>query len=238
MLVRHKQLLESYERVRDFLAANVPPNPAPTFARWRDELAQAIARLNALLGDQVGGTKDRRDDVRRQRAARRALRERHLAPIARIAKAQLADDPMAVESLSMPDGQQSAMKLVAEAIAFRAKAAQHEDVFVQAGRPADFLAQLDAAIEALRGSVLGKARSVGKHVGARAGIGQALRRARQVLGTLDAMVLDAFAGNAELLARWRVAKRVQSPPGARSGPRATGGTADENTPEGPQPEAA
>src|SRR5687767_5788092 len=175
MLARHKQLLERYERVQDFLAANVPPNPAPTYATWREELTRAVARLNALLGDAVSGRKDSRDDTKRQYVMRRVLREKHLAPIARIAKAQLASDPVVVKALSMPDSQQPTMKLVAEAIAFRGKAAEHEQVFVQAGRPQDFLARLDAAIENLRATVIGRARSVGKHVGAREGLKQTIK---------------------------------------------------------------
>lgn len=105
----------------------------------------------------------------------------------------------------------------------------YAQLFVENGRPAGFLAQLDAAIEALRQAVLNRGRSVGKQVGARAGLGQELTRGRRCVRMLDAMVLDAFAGQADVIAKWKLAKRVQDLPGSSA--RATGGTADENLPQ-------
>ena len=233
MLAKYKQLQERYERVLDFLAANAPPDAPPAFARWRDELVQAVARLNALLSVQVTGRKDSRDDVKRQKAMRRVLREKHLAPISRRAKSLLAEDPMIVKALAMPHNQLPTTRLLTEAKAFRDKAAEHEQKLIDAGRPADFLAQLDGAIEALRQTLIGRARNVGKHVGAREGVKQAMQRARQILLTVDAIVLDIFSSNAEILGRWQIAKRVQGLPGS-SGPRATGDTSDENVAETPE----
>jgi len=226
MLARHKQLVESYQRVQDFLTANPPTNPAPKYGEVRQELDDAIARLSSLLGDQSAGRRESLDDTRRQDILRRLLREKHLAPISRIAKAALGDDPVIRKALGMPNPKLPSMKLVTVAVGMRTSAAKYEPLFVESGRPANFLAQLDAAIETLRQSVLGRARSVGRHVGARAGLGQQLARARNVVRMLDAMVLDAFAGNAEVIARWNISKRVQDLPGAAV--RATGGTADEN----------
>ena len=234
MQATHKQLLERYERVLDFLAAYAPPEPPAAFTRWRDELVRAVERLNDLLGDQVTGRKDSRDDSRRQKVLRRALLQRHIAPVAQLAKAHLADDPVVVRALEMPDPAVATMKLVTEATAFRNKAAEYEQKLVDAGRPADFLTQLDAAIEALRQTVLDRARNVGKHVGARVGVQDAVRDARKVLLTIDAIVRDLFATNADTLARWKNAKRVKAVMGA--GPRATGGTSDENL--ATEPEAA
>jgi thioester reductase-like protein len=229
MLARHKHLMDSYERVQDFLSANPPPTAAPNYGAQRQELDETIARLNALLGDQSAGQKESRDDTRRQKAVRKTLREMHLAPISRIAKTFLPNTPTIQKALSMPSGQLSTRKLIAEAVGMRTSAARYADEFIANGRPADFLAQLDATIEALRQTQLGKARSVGRHVGAKAGLAQELARGRRAVQMLDAMVLDAFSGNQELLAKWKIAKRVQDLPGTSF--RATGGTADENTPE-------
>src|SRR5687767_133224 len=173
MKAKHKQLLEAYLRVQDFLVANPPPVVPPKYAERRAELDAAVARLSELLGDQSAGVKESRDDTRRQATLRRALREKHLASVSRIAKALLTQ-PEIRKALAMPPGTLSTTKLVTEAIAFRGSAARHEQLFVENGRPADFLAQMDAAIATLRASLIGRARSVGKHVGAREGLTQQL----------------------------------------------------------------
>jgi hypothetical protein len=61
---------------------------------------------------------------------------------------------------------------------------------------------------------------VGRHVGGSAGLEIEIRRGRRVVDILDTIVRDAFRGNDEVLAKWRVAKRVQGVPGGvRAGGR-------------------
>ena len=222
---RHKQLLESFERVKDFLQANTPAGASASFVAKVEELVAFVARLNALLSDQVTGRKESRDDTQRTKLAAKTLRTRHLRPISLIARGLLNLDPAARKSFAMPNGQLAPMKLVGEAQAFRLAAEKHAQLMIENGRPADFLARLDAAIEALRDSVMNRASNVGLHVGAKAGLAQELRRGRGLMQVLDALVGDTFANDAEVLARWRVAKRVKALPPV---PKGTGGTADEN----------
>lgn len=225
MLARHRQLLERYERVKEFLRAHVPAGAPPAYVAKMNLLTAFLARLTALLSDQVTGVNESRDDLKRTARARRTLRERHLRPIALIAKGELSSDPDALESLAIPTARLTNTDLLTAAGSVRKAAQKYEQLFVDAGRPADFLAQLDAAMGALNASLLNRASNVGLHVGARAGLAQALRDGRRQLHVLDALVTDAYAGNAEVLARWQLAKRVKGLPNA---PRATGGTADEN----------
>jgi len=226
MLSRHKQLLGSFERVQDFLKLFPLPTPPAKYAARKAELDATVTRLHALLGDQSQGQRDSRDDTKRQRAIRKLLRENHLAPISRMAKAVLPNDKTIQKGFAMPDVQLPTQKLIAMTEGIRTKAAEYEQVFVENGRPADFLARMDAVVESLRETLLGRARNVGRHVGAKAGLGQALAEGRRNVQLLDAMVLDGFAGNAELIAKWRLAKRVQDVGGPSF--RGTGGTAEEN----------
>ena len=230
MLARQKQMLASFGRVQDFLSAFPLPTPPAKYAERRGELDATVARLSALTSDQEQGRREARDDTQRQQVMRAELREKHLAPIARIARAVLPDTPSIQKALALPEKAMSPIKLIAVATGIRGSAAKYEAVFVENGRPADFLAQLDGAIEALRQTLLGRARSVGRHVGATAGLEQVLTQARKCVQMLNAMVLDGFAGNAEVIAKWRAAQRIQDWPGVRG----TGGTADENV----EPEAA
>mgnify|MGYP001606453958 FL=1 len=237
MIARQKQLLGSFERVLDFLSAFLLPTPPAKFAERSAELDATVARLRALTADQAAGQREAKDGTNRQVHVRKVLREKHLAPIARIAKAMLPDEPSIQKALAMPDGGLPVIKLIAVAGGIRTSAAKYEQVFVENGRPGDFLVQLDAAIEALRQTLLVRARSVGRHVGATAGLEQVLDVGKKCVQMLNAMVLDAFAGNAEVIATWRMAKRVQDVAGG--GFRATGGTADENIAPVPEvPKAA
>lgn len=226
MLASQKLLIGSFERVQAFLNLNPLPSAPVKFAERRTELDSILARLNVLAAEQSAGQREARDDSRRQAKARKALRSLHLKPIARIAKGVLPQDPDIQRSLAMPETKLATGLLLAVASGIRSTAAKYEQLFVDNGRPADFLARLDAAIEAVRRSVLGRAQNVGRHVGARAGLTQELQRGRRCVHMLDAMVLDAFEGRADVIAMWKVAKRVKEPTGPSV--RATGGTADEN----------
>ena len=231
MFARQKQIMASLERVQDFLDAFPLPNAPAKFAERRGALDASVGKLRVLLGEQSSGRREAIDSTKRQAAARLALVESDLKPINRIARAMLPHEPAIQKAFALPSAQVSSPKLIAEATGIRGSAAKYEQVFVENGRPADFLARLDASIEVVRQSLLVRARSVGQHVGARAGVSQTLKEAQGFVRILDAMVQDAFAGNADVLAKWRVAKRVKDVGSVR----ATGGTADENLPVAPAP---
>jgi hypothetical protein len=224
MYARQKQIMASLERVQDFLEAFPLPKTPAKFAQRRGELDAAVGRLRVLLGEQSSGRREAIDSTKRQAAARVALVENDLKPINRIARAMLPNEPLIKSALALPTAQTPSQKLIAEASGIRASAAKFAPVFIENGRPEDFLERLDASIEALRQSLLVRARTVGQHVGARAGMAQTLADAQRVVRILDAMVQDGFAGNPDVLAKWRVAKRVKEVGSVR----ATGGTAEEN----------
>ena len=222
-----KQLLESCERALDFLVVYPPPNPPAKYAERKAELEASVARAHGLASDASSGRKASRDMTKRQATLARRLRKQHLLPISRIAKALLGSDPAIQQALKMPAEGIPYARLAAEAEGMRKDAAIHEQVFVENGRPADFLARLDAAVTELREALATRERTVRLHVGANKGLKPEVARARRTVAMLDAYVQDAFAGNAEVLARWRSAKRVKLSP-VGSGVPATGGTADEN----------
>jgi hypothetical protein len=173
---------------------------------------EIVASLTEHSLNQVAGKRLRHAEGPRQQLLRRALREQHLSPISQIARATLADAPGIDKALRMPPDNLSALKLVAEASAMRNAAVLYEAQFIEAGRPADFLTQLDAAAEAVRQSMLGKARNLGRQVGAGAGLERDIRRGRKVLDVLDTIVPATFLGDLNVLAKWRNAKRVRALP--------------------------
>jgi len=207
--VRIKQLVESYLRVQEFLATYPPPQPAAAYAGNRKAFDDVVGRLATLAADDAAGVQQSRGETLRHGAARRALRQDHLEPIARAAKALAFDNPGLDRALLMPREQLPSVKLIAWAKAMRDNAAPFAPQFIGTGRPQDFLAQLDAAIEALRLAIVRRGATKGKHVGAKAGAALELKKGRRLVSLLDAQVRTSFRGNPEVLARWRTAKRVQ-----------------------------
>lgn len=213
MQVKQKQVIEAYQRVQAFLLDN--PVPAPgSYGEPKTLLDEVVARLTAHSTDQLVGSRLGKADTQRQRVLRKVVREQHLRPIAKIANALLKDSPGIDRATRMPSQHITTTKLLGEAGAFRAAATPYEQTFVKGGRPTDFLARLDAVVEELRQAQLGKARNLGKSVGAKAGMEDEIVRGRQAVEMLDAIVTTTFVGNGELLAKWRRARRIR---GASSG---------------------
>jgi hypothetical protein len=208
MQARQKQVVEMLLRVHDYLGVNPPPSTAG-YTKQKQTLDDIVGRLTGHTTDQIAGQRMSRAETQRQKALRRKLREEHLGPIAQIARAVLADEPGIEKALKLPSDSLSTLKYIAEANAMRAAAAKYQGTFVESGRPEDFIAQLDGAIGAVRDSLLGKARNVGTHVGAKAGLAKEIRRGRRAVQLIDTCVRSAFAGQADLLAKWKGAKRIQ-----------------------------
>jgi hypothetical protein len=128
----------------------------------------------------------------------------------------MRDFPGIEKALRLPAATLGVTRLVSEANAIHETAQLYEPAFVKNGRPADFLDRLKAAIDAVVQSTLGRAKNVGRQVGAKAGIAQQARRGRHAVEMLDSIVRVVFEGNDPVLRAWEVAKRVKAMPGGGS----------------------
>ena len=208
MNTQQKQSIEAYQRVQAFLEEHPLPPPA-TYAAPKDLLDDVVARLTTHSNEQTTGGRLLKAQDQRQRALARVLREQHLRPIAIIASAVLRDVPGIDKATRMPAAMLTTTKLLAEAAAFRQAAAPYAEVFIRNGRPVDFLAQLDAAAADLHQAQVAKAKNQRQKVGARAGIQEQIVRGRQAVDMLSAIVTTSFAGNKDVLAKWRNSKRLR-----------------------------
>ena len=213
---RQKQVVQAFQRVQDLLTVHPPPTTA-AYTVQKQVLDDAIAKLTEHGTDQGAARRLSKAATKRQEALRAKLREQHLAPIAKIARAMLRDVSGIDVALTMPSWNLKTHNLVAAALAFRKVAEQYEAVFIESGRPQDFLAQLDAAIAALGQSGLGQSRNLGTHVGAREGIDQQLKRGRQAVELIDAMMRSAYGDQPVVLGMWRVARRIRGIAGGVGG---------------------
>lgn len=224
---KQKQVLEALLRVQEFIRASPLP-PPQEYGAPRVILDQVVATLTGQATTQITGNRLGRAEMQREAALRRALVELHLRPISLIAKASLRKAPGIGKALTMPRPQLPTSQLINEALAIRDVAVTYENRFVESGRPADFLEKLNEAIAALSSAMLGKAQNYGRRVGAGQGLVDTVREGRDALKLLDAVVTTVFAGNPDVLGRWRIARRIRALPSATPVVPATGGTADEN----------
>lgn len=220
MQSRQKQVIEAFQRVQGFLLAHPLPPPGD-YGEPKQLLDDAVVQLTEHSRSQLTGIGLKRAGRENEATLREQLLMQHLKPITLIAQAQLRGSPGIEQALRMPVRELPALKLVALASSFHDAAALYEAVFVRSGRPADFLAQLDQAAEALRQGYLAKEAHLGVQVGAAAGMKVQIEQGRRAVMMLDAIVLTAFARQPDVLAEWRSARRVRLSSG-RFGSRTTG----------------
>jgi hypothetical protein len=214
---KQKQVIESFVRVLAFLRAN-PATPPATYAGPGEVLDEAVRQLRSFAGDQVYGQQFSAAELRRQEQVMQRIVDRHMRPIVTIARAQIEGDsdirlPAAIK---LPRSGISVTGFLAAVEAMLKAARSFEALFIENGRPADFIAQFVAATAELEQVLGSRGTLVGTHVGAKRGIHVMLRRGRRAVDRLDSVVRVAFEGNEVALEKWRVAKRVQAVRGVTS----------------------
>jgi hypothetical protein len=212
MQSRQKQSIEAYLRVKDFLEQNPLPPPG-SYGAPKEILDEVVARLTDHGNAQATGGRLSKADAQLQKTLRAELREQHLKPINKIAKATLRGSPAIDKALKLPKPQRATTLLLADASAFRTAGQLYEATFVKNGRPADFLEKLDGMIARLRQSMVGQGRNVGSKVGGKQGLKDEIVRGRDAVEMLDAIVSTTFVGQGVVLAKWENAKRIRSTSG-------------------------
>jgi hypothetical protein len=201
-------VMESLRAVQTFLNDNADKLAEIAKTGARQKLDDAIAELATHASDQTGSNLAAQGNTQKKRILQRALLRDHMAPIARIARADLPPTPE-VEPLKMPKGRPTAERLAALADGMAKAASRFTDVFVSAGLPSDFIAQLNAATTAFVSAVNERTQNRGKRGGATKGLKQKLGAARKVVHVLDAFVQTALKDDSALLANWNMVKRVR-----------------------------
>ena len=214
MIAQQKQMLETFVRVRAFVAAHPVAGPL-SYTGGRETLDEAVLRLREYAGAQITGRELGRAELRRQAQLIKQLFDRHMRPIVAIARAQIEPDsdvrmPAAIR---MPKVGARATRILQACDGMIEAARAFEAAFVANGLPADFIARFTNARNELEGVLGGRAAHIGTHVAARTGLAVQMRRGRRAVERLDAVVRASFDDDEVTLAAWRAAKRVQKVPG-------------------------
>jgi len=201
-------VLESLRAVQNFLEVNADKLKGVIETGARKRLDDAIKEVTSHATDQSGNFIASQGATKKHRVLRRALLRDHMAPIARIAKADLPEIPE-IEPLRMPIGRPTAERLAALAHGMAQAATPNSNVFVAAGLPEDFIARLTTAIDDMLSTLDERVQCRGARAGATKGIRRKLIAARKIVHILDAFVHTALKSDPGLLTTWSVVKRVR-----------------------------
>lgn len=202
----------------------------PEFASLNDSTARknidaAAAAIDALGTEQKNSTVAGQTGTASQRDLRIALRQYHMEAIANAAQmAHLSGDDLT--ALSMPGPRLSIAQLIKAAQGMSKAAVAQAPALIAAGLPTDFVAQLDAATQALQTASDSQTTQTTRRITATAGLGATARQAAKAIKVLDPQVKKLAGKNQALLAGWRSAKRITPKPGLARGALAGAALAD------------
>jgi hypothetical protein len=228
MQIRQGRLLDALRGIQAFLDEHTDVLGTIPQSGARQKLDAQVAELTAHAVAQDGSHRAAKDATQTQYALRRAVLRDHMAPIARIAAAELPPAP-ALAALGMPTRRLTTPQLHAAAMGMADTAEPHAAVFTSSALPDDFLTQLRNAANDLLVPIDTRTRSRSVRKGATASLADQAKSVRKTVGVLDALVKKQIKGNTDLLTRWQAVKR----PPAKA---ARGSTTPPVTPVAPVPD--
>ena len=200
--------IESLRAVQNFLDDNAHRLGDINDSGARRTLDGVVRDTLICAVDQKGEELRARSETQRYQSLRRVLVRNHLLPLVRTAQCELADRP-GLEAFRMPRGNPGAVRLAAEARGFAKSAAAFSAIFIAAGAKATFLADLNAATDAMMESFHARSQHRGKRYGATRGLANKLRAGRKLVLLLGTRVRIAVEDDAELLAAWSAISRTK-----------------------------
>lgn len=208
------QVLQSLRAVHAFIASHAVQLRTVTEAGSYHDLGEILARLDGHTVTQASTGFTARASTWNQRTLRKALETHHMRPIARVADV-IGVTQTQVGVIRMPTTRLSSGQLVGYAQGMATAAAKFRDDFVRAGLPADFVEQLNAAVERLHVELSSRKNEKASGGASTIMVARNLRVGRKLVRALDSFVLLAAGDDAELMAAWKLAKRVSRPRPAR-----------------------
>lgn len=198
------------KRVIRFILDNPIQPPIAVLTAAHTELTAASTALELAASTQVAGTDENAGGVDVRVTTARDLRD-YLKYLSRTAPTLESTHPGITPTFRLPRTS-SYPALIAKANSVIDAATPLEALFVAAGLPATFLTELQALLTAFEnatgmkqsGGITRVTGTAGLAARARAGVGAAIK--------LDVYVRNHFRGNAEKLAAWTHARRIERAP--------------------------
>jgi hypothetical protein len=216
MLGRQQRVLDAFQRVQDWLRRNRGNWESPSLARRCEALDDAVARAERAAAHQSSGQRRSQDATVVLRGRVRVLRVKHLQPLSAIARALSGESVEIRNAFRLPRARTPVAVLLAAARGVHSSAMGREELFIDCGQPADFLARLDDAVREVEHAVRRRDRAMQLHVGATAALVEYLGRARRLVEQIDCHVRTLLDGDEARLAERRATRRVHLRGAARA----------------------
>jgi len=173
----------------------------------RKQLDHAVDQLAAQVAQQAVANDVLANGAAIQAAAAAELKQQHMGPIAKFARARLRGAPD-FTALARSTASLSGLPLVRAARAMATALAPHTQALTAGGLPANAVEELAAAANAVEAAITARRTARSNRVIATAGVKHELKQGREAVAMLDAVATKLLAGQPELVAGWRQAKRV------------------------------
>lgn len=221
MEIRQGYRLTTLRGIDGFLDENADrlPSVSPTGIRRR--LKDRIVALDLAAETQAGSTIEAVAQTAKQKELRRVLTQEHLAPLVRIARADMAREPALAAIRRLPPTSLTHEVLMTTALGIAEVAEAHSEVFIAAGLRADFADLLRGAAKALEGSIDERTAAYGHRHGATVGMTTLLGDASRCVCVLDALVRKDLRHEPQLLAAWITVKTPAAKPARAREPSTT-----------------
>jgi hypothetical protein len=213
---RQAARLASLRRAQGFLDTNAEVLGTISKSTSRTDFDAAIAGLTQYSAQQELAEAAATSQTKAKNAAREELRLHHMQLIAMIARKKLGNTPN-IQDLALPRQNTSDEALVAKGLAMVKAASQYTQTFLDQQMPADFIAQLQAAIQAVLTAISTSAETKRQLVAATKGVTDQLARTHTDVKILNALVVKQLKGKTDLLAAWKTTKRVRNKLGIATG---------------------
>ena len=202
---------EKFVRVRDFGQARLSAfAPTSLGHQYFTQMVTVVTDFDAQAAAEASARGDRRQGTHRREQARFALRD-ELEDIARTARALTDEGPGMAEKFRVPRNNND-KELLNAARAFKAAAEPIKAHFIAHEMPADFLDDLQNAIDALEIAISEQSTGVGGHVAAGAALDVTIARGNDLVRKLDAIVRNKYANDPATLAEWTSASHTERAP--------------------------
>jgi hypothetical protein len=212
--------LDAGRRVQGFLDANAATIATAMSASLRAKFDAAVTQLDQLRLDQETSKAAAAGETVNQAALRSDLFQQLVDRIGEVAKLNLkssTDFPALVVTAAAEKRTEFVTKVNSQADA----AAKYEQLFIDHGLPADFLAQIKAGVAQVMASAANREAQQTKQSAATGGLITADKAVRSLIKVVSGALAKVVKGNSTLSAGWVAAKRIRQVPVT---PLPTGGT--------------
>jgi hypothetical protein len=220
MQASHTRVYQALRRVVGWATANavlVPPEHKTQF--------DTAVTISGAIGQHATAQDEARRTERASavtvKGVRNDLRQHHLMPLARVARTVLTATPELRAALKIPPRGANQETLIAAANGMAAIGTVHQQVLVEHGLSANFVADITTQAAALQQAIDRKGQSRTELVASTQGLHADIAAARKIIHLLDVVFSRVLRTDPAALASWKNAKRA-TVKGVHSAAAATG----------------